>query len=150
MEPDTIETVTRQMRREHEESEEDQVDDDKPEPYEKAYLVREFMDQFVGMGRDDRDQLCDTQHQSAFLSEIGLAWNGGQGTNKPPILHTIIALICTNPQRCVMNHPMYTMWWTQRKQLILSNSTEMPIMDALTSWRLKFRIDTLMILSVRV
>ena len=37
------------------------------------------MDQFVGIGRDDRDKLCDIQHQSAFLSEVRQIWHGGQG-----------------------------------------------------------------------
>ena len=64
VDPDPTETVTRQIPREPEESYEDQLDD---KHNEKAYLVRELMDQFVGMGIDDRDKLCDIQHQLAFL-----------------------------------------------------------------------------------
>ena len=74
-------TETRQIRRESDDSDEDNIPEEFPEQgkQEKAHLVRELINQFVGMGRDDRDTLCDIQHQSAFLSEVGLVWKGGHG-----------------------------------------------------------------------
>ena len=76
MELEEVLTLTRQIRREPEDSDDNDVPEDAAVEvkHEKAYLVRELMDQFVGMGRDDRDTLCDIQHQSVFLSESGLVW----------------------------------------------------------------------------
>ena len=76
MEPEEAPTVTRQIRLEPEDSDDNDVPEDAAVEvkYEKAYLVRELMDQFVGMGRDDGDTLCDIHINP--LSCLSLDWFG--------------------------------------------------------------------------